>query len=111
MSYSTSLLSDVFEDIDTFQTVQPPHENSNAFSILMGPNKLAPAPVVRDIYNRPTPQYNTNYNPEATPRADLLGSYSPYVFGEPLFDDRPAIQARFPRNHTLAASSKRLRTA
>jgi hypothetical protein len=33
-------------------------------------------------------RYNANYNLYVIPCEDLLNGYSPYIFKEPLFDDR-----------------------
>jgi hypothetical protein len=82
----------------------------NAFGRMMEKQK-GPEMVIRDQCMRPTLEYNTNYNPYAIPRDDLPGGYSPYVFKEPLFDDRPAIVARLPKKCTLAPPAKRPRTS
>ncbi len=70
-----------------------------------------PEIMIRDRCTRPVPVYNNNYNPYKTPREDLPPGYSPYVFKEPLFDDRPAITANFPKHSTLAPPSVKARTA
>jgi hypothetical protein len=82
----------------------------NAFGRMMSSSQPAQAIVVKDKCDRPTPTYNHNYNPNEPPRDDLPKGYSPYVYGEPLYDDRPAIISRLPSRHTLAGSGKRLRT-
>jgi hypothetical protein len=66
---------------------------------------MGPAPVIqstakRDCYIRPTPQYNHNYDIYKKPSNDIRCDYSPYVYGEPLYDDRPIIVARLPRYYT-----------
>jgi hypothetical protein len=82
----------------------------NAFGRMMDKEKGPPA-VLRDSCLRPTPEYNANYNPYVVPREDLPGGYSPYVFKEPLFDDRPVIVAQLPRKCALAPPAKRARTS
>jgi hypothetical protein len=82
----------------------------NAFSQMMGDKGKAPEVVLRDRCKRPTPTYNSNYNPYEPPRADLPRGYTPYVFNEPLFDDRPVIINQLPKKCILAGASKRTRT-
>ena len=65
----------------------------------------------RDQCRRPHPTYNFNYNPHKPPCDDLPEGYSPYVYGETLYDDREVIKSRLPHKHTLCAASKRQRTA
>jgi hypothetical protein len=87
---------------------------ANAFTTLMGrgPNSvIQPIQHLRDRCNRPTPSYNFNYNPNESQRDDLPGGYSPYIRGEPLFDDRAIVLAQLPKHHTVAGASKRGRTA
>ncbi len=66
--------------------------------------------VLRDKCKRPTPEYNSNYDPYKALRDDLPNSYSPYVFRELLHDDRAAIVTRFLKHYTLTPISKKLRT-
>jgi hypothetical protein len=68
-------------------------------------------PALRDTCLRLIPKYNTNYNPYATPSEDLPNGYSPYVFKEPLYDDRPVIVNELPKNCVIAPLPKRPRTA
>jgi hypothetical protein len=70
-----------------------------------------PLAVLRNTCLRPVPEYNRNYNPYVVPREDLPGGYSPYVFKEPLFDDRPAIVTQLPKKCVLAPPAKRVRTS
>jgi hypothetical protein len=49
--------------------------------------------IRRDTCKRLEPTYNANYNPYKKPPKDQPGGYSPYVYGEPLWDDRPVIVA------------------
>jgi hypothetical protein len=67
--------------------------------------------VRRDACNRPTPVYNHNYNLKRPPRKDLPGGYTPYVFNEPLFDDREVQISRLPKHYIVASEGKRSRTA
>ena len=62
-------------------------------------------------YTRSILQYNENYNPFKPANPDIPKNYSPYDYGEPLFDDREALVARLPVQHTLAAPPKKPRTA
>jgi len=55
------------------------------------------------------PTYNERYNPYEPAKSDLLIDYSPYDYGEPLYDDRELIVARLPTRHTLAALPKKPR--
>ena len=78
----------------------------NAFGRMKGRD-----PILRDTCIRPTPQYNTNYNPYAIPRKDLPAGYNPYVFKEPLYDDRPVIVNELPKNCVIAPPAKKTRWA
>lgn len=82
----------------------------NAFGRIM-PGEKGRDPILRDTCIRPMPQYNTNYNPYAMPREDLPAGYSPYVFKEPLYDDRPIIVNELPKNCVVAPPAKRTRSA
>ena len=82
----------------------------DAFNRLMQPQGPAQNVVLHDKCKRPTPEYNSNYDPYKAPRDDLPDSYSPYVFGEPLHDDRAAMVTRFPKHYTLTPISKKPRT-
>jgi hypothetical protein len=82
----------------------------NAFGRMMSSSQPALHIVVKDKCNRPEPTYNHNYDPDKVPRDDLPGGYSPYIFGEPLYDDRPVVMSRLPSRHTVAGAAKRDRT-
>jgi hypothetical protein len=81
----------------------------NAFGRMMqgGP---APAPK-RDRCMRPEPTYNHNYDPFKAPPDTQPKGYSPFVHGEPLFDDREVIITRLPARHIVAGASSRPRTS
>jgi hypothetical protein len=83
----------------------------NAFSRMMGPAPVIQSTAKRDRYTRPIPQYNHNYDLYKKPSNDLRRDYSPYIYGEPLYDDRPIIVARLPRYHTEAGAVKKPRTS
>jgi hypothetical protein len=83
----------------------------NAFGRMMAPNGPIQSVINRDKCNRPTPKYNANYNPNTKPPEGLSGGYSPYVYGEPLWDDRPVIVERLPKHFTVAPPPKKARTA
>ena len=76
----------------------------------MGGKGKGPEVILRDRCKRPTPIYNKNYNPHEALRVDILKGYSPYIFKEPLFDDRLVVVAQLPKKCTLAGASKRPRT-
>ena len=59
----------------------------NAFNRIMDKGK-GPSLMLRDSCSRLILIYNSNYNLYAIPNEDILGGYSPYVYKEPLFDDR-----------------------
>jgi hypothetical protein len=82
----------------------------NTFGRMMQ-NEKGRDPILRDTCSRPAPKYNTNYNPYAIPREDLPNGYSPYIFKEPLYNDRPVIVNKLPKNCTVAPLAKRPRTA
>jgi hypothetical protein len=82
----------------------------NAFNRIMD-NGKGPFQVLRDTCSRPTPEYNSKYNPYVIPCEDTFGGYSPYVFKEPLFDDRPIIVVQLPKHCVLAPPAKRPRTS
>jgi hypothetical protein len=64
----------------------------NVFGRMMSSSQPAAHIAIKDKCPRPTPNYNDNYNPDLL-RDNLPGGYSPYVRGEPLYDDRPVIIA------------------
>jgi hypothetical protein len=82
----------------------------NAFGHMMQ-NEKGHNTLLRDTCLCPIPKYNTNYNPYATPREDLPNDYSPYVFKEPLYDNRAIIVTELPKNYIVAPPPKRPRTA
>ncbi|PMD26689.1 hypothetical protein NA56DRAFT_744019, partial [Hyaloscypha hepaticicola] len=82
----------------------------NAFGHIM-PGEKGRDLILRDTCICPTPQYNTNYNPYAIPREDLPAGYSPYVFKEPLYDDRPVTVNELPKNCVVTPPAKRTRSA
>ena len=82
----------------------------NTFNCIINKGK-GPSLVLRDTCSRPTPAYNSNYNPYAIPCEDIPGGYSPYVFKEPLYDDRPVVVTQLPKHCVLAPSPKRPRTS
>ncbi|KAG4436293.1 hypothetical protein IFR05_008233 [Cadophora sp. M221] len=77
----------------------------NPFATMMAPQSSKQAKPLRDCCFRPTPTYNDNYNPTKPPSEHIKADYSPYDFGEPLFDDREARPSRFPIGHVLALAS------
>jgi hypothetical protein len=83
----------------------------NAFSRMMGAAPVVQSTAKRDRCARPPPQYNHNYNPFEKPSDDIRSGYSPYVYGEPLYDDRAIIVARLPRYYTAAPAAKKPRTS
>lgn len=83
----------------------------SAFSRMMAPQPVVQSLVQRDKFARPIPRYNENYDPFRPANPDIPKTYSPYDYGEPLFDDREALVARLPIQHTLAAPPKKPRTA
>jgi hypothetical protein len=78
----------------------------NAFNRLM--EKANPG-ALRDTCSRLTLEYNTNYNLYAMPREDLPDGYNPYVFKEPLHDNRPVTATQLPKNYTITPLTKRAR--
>lgn len=101
---------------DTFDTVSDAPSGPSipsAFGRMMS-STSTPAPPEpskqRDRCQRPVPSYNAKYDPYKIPPEDLLKSYSPYVKGEPLFDDRPVVISQLPSNHVIAGASARPRT-
>ena len=82
----------------------------NVFSRMMAPAPVVQSTAKRDRCTRPTLTYNHNYNPYEKPSVDLRRDYSPYVYGEPLYDDRPITVARLPAYHTAVAAVKKPRT-
>jgi hypothetical protein len=89
-----------------------PSESSlpNAFGRMMAGKPKVQEVIRRDRCTRLEPTYNVNYNPFEKPPKDLPRGYSPYVFGEPLWDDRPVVVARLPSGYSIARPSKKKRT-
>jgi hypothetical protein len=54
--------------------------------------------------------YNHGYDPYKEPLEDRPDRYSPYVFGEPLYNDREVIIARLLLYTILAGLSRKPRT-
>ena len=80
----------------------------SAFSRIMRANSSTVELVQkRDRCRRPTPTYNYNYDPNKPPPEGLPGSYSPYVNGEPLFDDRAVVVIRLLAGYIVAPTSKK----
>ena len=82
----------------------------NAFTLLGQPKPTLPAFAYRDKCQRPPPIYNDNYNPNLPPNLDKPVDYSPFVPGEPLFDDRPIHTPSLKRHYTVCIAPGRLRT-
>ena len=70
-----------------------------------------PTKVVRDRCFRPPVKYNDQYDPFKPPNDRNKAEYSPYDFGEPLFDDREVIIARIPAGHVVAGASKKKKSS
>ncbi len=83
----------------------------SAFNRMIGSGRPAATSFVRDQCTRPTPKYNSNYNPYELPPENLEPNYSPYALGEPLYDNRLPFSSMLPSQHTLADASKRRRTS
>jgi hypothetical protein len=83
----------------------------NAFGQLMQSQQATTSTAQRDRCQRPSVVYNQNYNLYTAPPVDLPPIYLPYVFREPLYNDRAVIVARLPRQHTVAEPPKKPRTA
>ena len=80
----------------------------NVFSCLMQ-NTGLPG-IQRDRCRRPPLVYNHNYDPYKSPPDDLPGGYSPYVYGEPLYNGREVIIARLLPHYAVAGPTKKPRT-
>ena len=82
----------------------------NAFSrIIAGKGKMQEV-LHRDTCNCLELIYNTNYNPYKKPPKERPGGYSPYVYREPLWDDRAVVVARLLRGYIIAGPAKKKRT-
>ena len=65
--------------------------------------------ATRDKCIRPILQYNNNYNPFDAPNFRKPVGYSLYVFGKPLFDDRPLNIFNLRRYYIVEGITKKLR--
>jgi hypothetical protein len=97
----------------------PSSSATNAFGRMMAASIAAttsseapfhPIARLRDTCRRPAIIYNNKYNPMQAPPKELDPKYSPFVHGEPLFDDRPIISARIPAGHGIADPARRPRS-
>jgi hypothetical protein len=79
----------------------------NPFQAMMAPESSWKKPILRDRCFRPTTTYTTHYDPSKPPNLDNDEEYSPYDFGEPLFDDRKVQVARLPTGFVLVGATKR----
>jgi len=82
----------------------------NAFSRIIARKGKMQEVLHCDTCNRPKLIYNTNYNPYKKPPKERPGGYSPYVYGEPLWDNRAIVVARLPRGYTIIKPAKKKRT-
>lgn len=101
------------DDDDIQAPAVPPPVVPNVLAAMMrkpAPEVAADSKMLRDRCRRPEPQYNTYYNPHEPHNESLKEDYSPYDFGEPLFDDRKPYPSRFPGGMVLAGASKKPRT-
>jgi len=83
---------------------------TNPFAYMMEGRSSEGPCVKKDKCTRPAVTYTTNYDPYKPPSDTQPKGYSPYVSGEPLFDDRAVIIARLLPNHVLTPPPKRPRT-
>jgi len=108
MSQPASLMeNDPFDDTNILDLSVP--QSANAFSRIIGtdPSPATASLIIKDKCKRPTVTYNSNYHPEKPPPDGQLESYSLYVFGEPLFDDRPVDIRRLPPRYVLSTATTR----
>jgi len=108
-NHSTPLENDTIAS--QAETIASESTLPSAFSRMMGPAPIGQSIQKRDRCVRLKPQYNNNYNPFQKPSDALRCDYSPYVFGEPLYDDRPIIIAQLPRYYTAVGATKKPRTS
>ena len=111
MSSYTSNTSEINSTPSQASTSASASTLPSAFNRMMGSSRTAATSFVRDQCTRPTPKYNSNYNPYELPPEDLELNYSPYALGEPLHDNRLPFSSMLPSQHTLADASKRRRTS
>jgi hypothetical protein len=82
----------------------------STFGRMIQPSRLAATFIVHDRCKRPEPIYNYKYNHYTLILGDIDAIYSLYVYRKTLYDDRAAIVANLPQQHTLAGAAKRQRT-
>jgi hypothetical protein len=101
-----------FEALSSRAISTVPSESSlpNAFGRMMAGKPKVQEVIRRDRCTRLEPIYNVNYNPFKKPPKDLPRGYSLYVFGEPLWDDRPVVVTRLSSGYSIARLSKKKRT-
>jgi hypothetical protein len=68
----------------------------SVFGRMMQPSRPTAAVIAHDRCKRPEPIYNDKYNPYTLILGDIDETYSLYVYGEPLYDDRAVIVANLP---------------
>ena len=64
--------------------------------------------ILHNTYIRLILQYNTNYNLYAILREDLLVKYNPYIFKEPLYNNRLITINELLKNCVIVPLKKRL---
>ena len=79
----------------------------NTFNHIIDKGK-SPSLVLRDTYLYPTPVYNSNYNLYTILYKNIPGKYSPYIFKELLYNNRPIIIIQLSKYYILAPLLKRL---
>ena len=84
---------------------------TSVFGYIMNATPPLTGLIARDRCFRPTSIYNNNYDLTKPPPLDRHIRYSPYVYREPLYDDRLVIVARLLARWTIALLTKRARTA
>ncbi len=100
-------------DLTGTQSEPTPLEASSLPSAFdrLGKSRVGQNVTNRDHCFRPTPIYNDNYNPYKPLNLDKPTDYSLYVFGEPLFDDRPIDTSKLRSSYKIASTAKKTRTA
>jgi hypothetical protein len=88
----------------------PKSTATSAFSRIIQPYPPKQRKIIKDRCQRPKPTYNRNYNPHKTPPDNLPKGYILYIFREPLYDNRPTLVGRLPRQYTVAGPAKKART-
>jgi hypothetical protein len=107
MAFRGSTPADIDSPQSQLSNDAPTSSLPNAFGMLIGSGSVPPDDSTRDRCSRPVPTYNDYYNPYKPPPINLLDTYSPYVAGEPLYDNRHVILARVPRRHTVSGGFKK----